>query len=52
MEINMKKLLVAAGLLALASPALADDFYIVQNPTTKTRDAPRSSHAPERPLPR
>jgi len=31
----MKKLLVTAGLLALATPALADEFYIVQNPTTK-----------------
>ncbi len=31
----MKKLLIAAGLLAMAGPALADEFYIVQNPTTK-----------------
>jgi hypothetical protein len=31
----MKKLLIAVGLLALATPALADEYYIVQNPTTK-----------------
>jgi hypothetical protein len=31
----MHKLILAAGLIALASPAFAADYYIVQNPTTK-----------------
>lgn len=31
----MNKLIVAAGLLALTTPALAADYYIVQNPKTK-----------------
>jgi hypothetical protein len=31
----MKKLILIAGLLALAAPAMADEYYIVQNPTTK-----------------
>ena len=32
----MKKLLLAAGLVIVATPALADEFYVVRNPTTKT----------------
>ena len=32
----MKKLIVVAGLLALVTPAMADEYYIVQNPTTKS----------------
>ena len=31
----MKKLLAVAALLTMATPALAADFYIVQEPTTK-----------------
>lgn len=31
----MNKLIVAAGLLALTTPAMAADYYIVQNPKTK-----------------
>jgi hypothetical protein len=31
----MRKLIIAAGLVALASPAFAAEYYIVQNPTTK-----------------
>ena len=31
----MKKLLVAATLLAFATPALAQEFYVVQDTTTK-----------------
>lgn len=31
----MNKLIIAAGLLALATPALAADYYIVQNPKSK-----------------
>jgi hypothetical protein len=31
----MFKLVIAAGLIALASPAFAAEYYIVQNPTTK-----------------
>jgi hypothetical protein len=30
----MKKLIVIAGLLALATPAMADEYYIVQSPAT------------------
>jgi hypothetical protein len=32
----MKKLIIAAGLLALATPAFAAEYYIVQNPKEKT----------------
>ena len=32
----MHRLIVAAGLLALATPAFAAEYYIVQNPKTKT----------------
>jgi len=32
----MKKLLLVAGLIVVATPALADEFYVVRNPTTKT----------------
>ena len=32
----MKKLILIAALTALSSPAFADEFYIVRNPTTKT----------------
>jgi len=32
----MKKLFIAASLFAIATPALADEFYVVRNPTTKT----------------
>jgi hypothetical protein len=31
----MHKLIIAAGLVALASPAFAAEYYIVRNPTTK-----------------
>ena len=31
----MQKLIIAAGLLALAVPAFAAEYYIVQNPRTK-----------------
>jgi hypothetical protein len=31
----MKKLLAVAALITVATPALAADFYIVQEPTTK-----------------
>jgi hypothetical protein len=31
----MKKLLLAATMLMVAAPALAAEFYVVQNPTTK-----------------
>jgi hypothetical protein len=43
----MHKLIIAAGLVALASPAFAADYYIIQNPTTKvctiTEERPASS---------
>jgi len=32
----MKKFLVVAGLIAVATPAIADEFYIVRNPTSKS----------------
>jgi len=32
----MKKIITVAGLLALATPAFAAEYYIVQNPKTKT----------------
>jgi hypothetical protein len=32
----MKKLLLIAGLAVIATPALADEYYVVRNPTTKT----------------
>jgi hypothetical protein len=32
----MKKIIIFAGLLALATPAFAAEYYIVQNPKTKT----------------
>ena len=32
----MKKLLLIAGIVAVATPAFADEFYVVRNPTTKT----------------
>jgi hypothetical protein len=32
---TMKNLLLAAALVMIATPALADEFYIVRNPTTK-----------------
>jgi hypothetical protein len=32
----MKKLIIAAGLLAVTAPAFAAEYYIVQNPRTKT----------------
>jgi hypothetical protein len=32
----MNKLIIAAGLLALATPAFAAEYYIVQNPKEKT----------------
>ena len=32
----MKKLLLAASMIVVAVPALADEFYIVRNPTTKS----------------
>jgi hypothetical protein len=31
----MKKLIVVTGLFALVTPAMADEYYIVQNPTTR-----------------
>ena len=31
----MNKLMIVAGLLALTAPALAANYYIVQNPRTK-----------------
>ena len=31
----MKKLIVVTGLFALVTPAMADEYYIVQSPTTK-----------------
>jgi len=32
----MKKILLVAGLAIVTAPALADEFYVVRNPTTKT----------------
>jgi hypothetical protein len=32
----MKKIIIAAGLMALATPAFSAEYYIVQNPKTKT----------------
>jgi hypothetical protein len=31
----MKKLLLVAGMAMIATPVLADEFYVVRNPTTK-----------------
>ena len=42
----MKHVLVAAALVAMATPAAAADFYIVQSPTTK-----RCTIVEERPAP-
>src|SRR5262249_18346861 len=33
---NMKQIIIVGGLLALAAPAFAAEYYIVQNPKTKT----------------
>jgi hypothetical protein len=42
----MRKLIVAAGLLALATPAFAAEYYIVQNPRTKVCTITESRPAP------